>query len=151
MASDRHWHIAASKSWLIPTMMVVLGIPPIYFLVGNQREATELSTHNVQSSEASGSHMYVVERFIPDACQYSNTLPFCIGNARLMDSAAWDQIDKHTLEIAQADDQTYMNLQDLADELPDHTPRYVLLSYPLTLVRLWSVLGLLDVQLLTPF
>lgn len=47
-----------------------------------------------------------------------------------------DQIDKHTLEIAQADDEVYTNMQELADELPDHSPRYVLLSYPLTLVRL---------------
>ena len=45
-----------------------------------------------------------------------------------------DQIDKSTLEIAQADDETYSNMQELADELPDHSPRYVLLSYPLTLV-----------------
>ena len=46
-----------------------------------------------------------------------------------------DQIDKHTLEIAQADNVTYTNMQELADELPGHSPRYVLLSYPLTLVR----------------
>lgn len=46
-----------------------------------------------------------------------------------------DQIDKHTLEIAQVDDEVYTNMQELADELPDHSPRYVLLSYPLTLVR----------------
>ena len=45
-----------------------------------------------------------------------------------------DQIDKHTLEIAQADDQTYTNMQELGDELPGHSPRYILLSYPLTLV-----------------
>lgn len=46
-----------------------------------------------------------------------------------------DQIDRHTLEIAQADSHTYTDVQALADELPDHSPRYVLLSYPLTLVR----------------
>ena len=46
-----------------------------------------------------------------------------------------DQIDKHTLEIAQVDDEVYTNMQELADELPDHSPRYVLLSYPLTLVE----------------
>lgn len=46
-----------------------------------------------------------------------------------------DQIDRQTLEIAQVDGETYSNLQELADELPDHSPRYVLLSYPLTLVR----------------
>lgn len=44
-----------------------------------------------------------------------------------------DQIDKHSLEIAQADDETYTNMQELADELPDHSPRFILLSYPLTL------------------
>lgn len=57
-----------------------------------------------------------------------------------------DQIDKHTLEIAQADDETYTNMQELGDELPDHSPRYVLLSYPLTLVRFRSVSGLRGVD-----
>ncbi|KAK5144736.1 hypothetical protein LTR04_001479 [Oleoguttula sp. CCFEE 6159] len=44
-----------------------------------------------------------------------------------------DQIDKKSLEISQADDEVYTNLQELGDELPDHSPRFVLLSYPLTL------------------
>lgn len=39
------------------------------------------------------------------------------------------------MEIKQADDETYTNMQELSDELPDNSPRYVLLSYPLTLVR----------------
>jgi hypothetical protein len=33
------------------------------------------------------------------------------------------------------DDEVYSDLNELADELPEHAPRYVLLSYPLTLVR----------------
>ena len=45
-----------------------------------------------------------------------------------------DQIDKKTLEISQADDDVYSNMQELGDELPDHAPRFVLMSYPLTLV-----------------
>jgi hypothetical protein len=49
-----------------------------------------------------------------------------------------DQIDKKTLEISQADEETYTKVQELGDELPDHAPRFVLLSYPLTLVRLSS-------------
>jgi hypothetical protein len=49
-----------------------------------------------------------------------------------------DQIDKKTLEISQVDDEVYTKVQDVGDELPDHAPRFVLLSYPLTLVRrLW--------------
>ncbi|KAJ9627843.1 hypothetical protein H2203_003061 [Taxawa tesnikishii (nom. ined.)] len=35
-----------------------------------------------------------------------------------------DQIDKKTLEISQADDEVYKNLQILGDELPDNSPRF---------------------------
>lgn len=45
-----------------------------------------------------------------------------------------DQINKNTLEISQADDDVYSNMQELGDGLPDHAPRFVLMSYPLTLV-----------------
>lgn len=45
-------------------------------------------------------------------------------------------IDKNTHEIRQDEDQTvYKSLEEIADDLPDHSPRFVLLSYPLTLVR----------------
>jgi hypothetical protein len=47
-----------------------------------------------------------------------------------------DQIDKKTMEISQADDVIYSDLKELGEELPDHTPRFILLSYPLTLVCL---------------
>ncbi|KAF2645550.1 glia maturation factor beta [Massarina eburnea CBS 473.64] len=43
------------------------------------------------------------------------------------------EIDKKTLEIRPIDDEVFTDLQSLADELPDHAPRFVLLSYPLTL------------------
>ena len=47
-----------------------------------------------------------------------------------------DMIDKQTKEIRQDEDETvYKSLEELADDLPDHSPRFVLLSYPLTLVR----------------
>lgn len=45
-----------------------------------------------------------------------------------------DQIDKKTLEISKADDETYTDLSLLGEELPDHSPRFILLSYPLTMV-----------------
>lgn len=45
-----------------------------------------------------------------------------------------DQINKKTLEISQPDDDVYSSMQELGDELPDHAPRFVLMSYPLTLV-----------------
>ncbi len=48
-----------------------------------------------------------------------------------------DLIDKQTKEIRQDEDEVvYKSLEELADDLPDHSPRFVLLSYPLTLVSL---------------
>lgn len=45
-------------------------------------------------------------------------------------------IDKDTLEIKQDEDKTtYKTLEDIGEDLPDHSPRFVLLSYPVTLVR----------------
>lgn len=38
------------------------------------------------------------------------------------------------MEIKQVEDVVYTSIEELSDELPDNTPRYVLLSYPLTLV-----------------
>ncbi|TID26110.1 glia maturation factor beta [Venturia nashicola] len=58
---------------------------------------------------------------------------FRLSTSRAKDPQAQDQIDKKTLDISQADDETYTKVQDIADELPDHAPRFVLLSYPLTL------------------
>ncbi|KAK8163265.1 hypothetical protein BC567DRAFT_233115 [Phyllosticta citribraziliensis] len=59
---------------------------------------------------------------------------FRLGTSRAKDpQAVVYQIDKKTLEIAPASPDVYTNLQDLADALPDHSPRFVLLSYPLTL------------------
>jgi hypothetical protein len=46
-----------------------------------------------------------------------------------------DEIDRKTFEIKAEDDTVYNKMQDVADELPDHSPRFILLSYPLTLVR----------------
>lgn len=44
-------------------------------------------------------------------------------------------IDKDTHEIRQDEDKTvYTSLEEVADDLPDHSPRFVLLSYPITMV-----------------
>ncbi|KEY74228.1 hypothetical protein S7711_00385 [Stachybotrys chartarum IBT 7711] len=43
-------------------------------------------------------------------------------------------IDKNTHEIRQDEDQVvYKSLEEIGDDLPDHSPRFVLLSYPLTM------------------
>ncbi|KAH0545513.1 hypothetical protein FGG08_000342 [Glutinoglossum americanum] len=59
---------------------------------------------------------------------------FRLGTSRASDpQAIVYQINKQSLEIAPADDEVYSDMQALADDLPDHSPRYILLSYPLTL------------------
>ncbi|KAF2459231.1 hypothetical protein BDY21DRAFT_282763, partial [Lineolata rhizophorae] len=59
---------------------------------------------------------------------------FRLGTSRAKDpQAVVYQIDKKTMEISQADDEVYSNLAELGDELPDHSPRYILLSHPITL------------------
>ncbi|KAI1493535.1 hypothetical protein F5X96DRAFT_666743 [Biscogniauxia mediterranea] len=43
-------------------------------------------------------------------------------------------IDKKTYEIKQdPDTEIYKSLEEIGDDLPDNSPRYILLSYPLTL------------------
>jgi hypothetical protein len=52
-------------------------------------------------------------------------------------TTATDLIDKNTHEVRQDEDKVvYKSLEEIGDDLPDHSPRFVLLSYPLTLVRL---------------
>ncbi|KAK5165543.1 uncharacterized protein LTR77_009072 [Saxophila tyrrhenica] len=59
---------------------------------------------------------------------------FRLSTSRAKDpQAVIYQIDKKTLEISQADDDVYSKMTELSDELPDNSPRFVLLSYPLTL------------------
>lgn len=50
-------------------------------------------------------------------------------------------IDTKTQEIRPQDQDTYTDLLELADELPDSSPRFILLSYPLTLVCRFHVLN----------
>jgi hypothetical protein len=58
-----------------------------------------------------------------------------LGHARLTLFRGADMIDKATKEIKQDDDKTvYKSLEEIGDDLPDHSPRFVLLSYPMTLV-----------------
>lgn len=55
------------------------------------------------------------------------------------DLASLDMIDKNTHEIRQALDdydekRVYKSLDEVGEDLPDHAPRFVLLSYPITTV-----------------
>lgn len=45
-----------------------------------------------------------------------------------------DMIDAKTQEIRPQDDEIYSKMEDLADDLPESSPRFILLSYPMTTV-----------------
>ncbi|KAG5304818.1 GMF family protein [Histoplasma capsulatum var. duboisii H88] len=59
---------------------------------------------------------------------------FRLGTSRAKDpQAIIYMIDSKSQEIRPADDEIYSKMEDVADELPDSSPRFILLSYPLTL------------------
>ncbi|EGY14017.1 GMF family protein [Verticillium dahliae VdLs.17] len=66
---------------------------------------------------------------------------FRLGTSRSNDpQAVIYLIDKTTHEIRQDEDQmVYKSLDAIADDLPDHSPRFVLLSYPMTVSGRTSV------------
>ncbi|KAL2373975.1 GMF family protein [Blastomyces gilchristii SLH14081] len=59
---------------------------------------------------------------------------FRLGTSRAKDpQAIIYTIDSKSQEVRPADDEVYNKMEDVADELPDSSPRFILLSYPLTL------------------
>lgn len=60
--------------------------------------------------------------------------PYTCTSLQTLTMAKEDQIDKKTMEIKPLDGEIYTDMQELGEELPDNTPRYILLSYPLTMV-----------------
>ncbi|KAE8378749.1 hypothetical protein BDV26DRAFT_182435 [Aspergillus bertholletiae] len=59
---------------------------------------------------------------------------FRLGTSRAKDPQAIIYIiDQKNQEIRPEDGEVYTKMEDLVDELPESSPRFVLLSYPLTL------------------
>ncbi|OJJ75191.1 hypothetical protein ASPBRDRAFT_28146 [Aspergillus brasiliensis CBS 101740] len=59
---------------------------------------------------------------------------FRLGTSRAKDPQAIIYIiDNKSQEIRPEDGEVYTKMEDLADELPESSPRFILLSYPLTL------------------
>ncbi|KAG9247764.1 GMF family protein [Calycina marina] len=79
---------------------------------------------------SSESRLYTFSQDTKDALR-----KFRLGTSRSNEpQAVIYEIDKKNLEIKQDEEKTvYKTLQDIGDDLPDHSPRFVLLSYPLTL------------------
>ncbi|KAI4652597.1 uncharacterized protein J4E79_008904 [Alternaria viburni] len=104
-----------AKSWQVPPSLRCYA-----------RHAGSFANTSAQSSEA---RLYTFSEETK-----SKLRKFRLGTSRAKDpQAVIYEIDKKTLEVRQSDDEVYTDVQSLADELPDHAPRFVLLSYPLTL------------------
>ncbi|CEL03170.1 Putative GMF family protein (AFU_orthologue; AFUA_5G11200) [Aspergillus calidoustus] len=59
---------------------------------------------------------------------------FRLGTSRAKEPQAVIYIiDSKSQEIRPEDGEVYTKMEDLADELPESSPRFILLSYPLTL------------------
>ncbi|KAK5083987.1 hypothetical protein LTS08_006415 [Lithohypha guttulata] len=63
-------------------------------------------------------------------------LKFRLGTSRAKTpQAKIYSIDIKTQEIKAAEEEIYTDMQELADALPETSPRFVLLSYPMTMSR----------------
>ncbi|EME78274.1 uncharacterized protein MYCFIDRAFT_143682 [Pseudocercospora fijiensis CIRAD86] len=91
---------------------------------------THLSNKPTLPTQSSESRLYTFSQETKDALR-----KFRLGTSRSKDpQAIIYQIDKKSLEIKpEAGAEIYTKIHHLQDELPDNTPRYILLSYPLTL------------------
>ncbi|KAJ5086479.1 glial factor naturation factor [Penicillium alfredii] len=59
---------------------------------------------------------------------------FRLGTSRAKDAQAIIYIiDAKSQEIRPQDGEVYSKMEDLADDLPESSPRFILLSYPLTM------------------
>ncbi|GFN15390.1 GMF family protein [Aspergillus tubingensis] len=64
---------------------------------------------------------------------------FRLGTSRAKDPQAIIYIiDNKTQEIRPEDGEVYSKMEDVADELPESSPRFILLSYPLTLRMMYA-------------
>ncbi|KAL5349280.1 hypothetical protein ACLOAV_005570 [Pseudogymnoascus australis] len=87
-------------------------------------------THSLPCQQASESRLYTVSTPTKEHLR-----KFRLSTSRSdKPQAVIYLIDKVTLEIRLDDEGiVYHDLEELGEELPDHAPRFILLSYPLTL------------------
>lgn len=107
----------------------------LHLLSGDQGPPAQVPPRNVAVQRTASCYLYVRLLFVDSTQQQARAVadsypPFSWFLSRI------DLIDKATKEIKQDEDKTvYKSLDEIADDLPDHSPRFVLLSYPMTLVR----------------
>ncbi|GAB1191392.1 hypothetical protein APSETT444_000564 [Aspergillus pseudonomiae] len=84
---------------------------------------------DISRKQASESRLYA---FSPETKE--KLRKFRLGTSRAKEAQAIIYIiDQKSQEIRPEDGEVYTKMEDVADELPDSSPRFILLSYPLTL------------------
>ena len=78
--------------------------------------------------------------------RFHNTIDLQFGliTTIQLTSTLIDIIDAKNQEIRPQDGEVYSKMEDLADDLPESSPRFILLSHPLTLVSSEKLLGLIN-------
>jgi hypothetical protein len=122
----------------------------ILVLSGDKGEVAQVSPELIACQRAPGSDLYgprfgSLEYFFLFATRQGPSALMTDGNhdtvvpkrlilSNALTACPTDEIDKNTGEIRPKNDETYSNMMDLADELPETTPQFIVLSHPLTLV-----------------
>lgn len=108
----------------------------IYLLPGHKGPPAEVPARDFEVQRCPSRHLYVRLLLAATVGLFIRSWRCQTKTRKLTLLPGADMIDKATKEIKQDDDKTvYKSLEEIGEDLPDHSPRFVLLSYPMTLVR----------------
>lgn len=95
----------------------------IHLLARDERQTAQIQARNVRLHLLSQTNAY----------RRAHILISTLSSRAKDPQAVIYTIDRSTLEILPASSTTYTSLQDISDDLPENQPRFILLSYPMTL------------------
>lgn len=72
--------------------------------------------------------------YVPPSCLQQTVRPYPRPRQPRLTTCLTDIIDGKSQEIRPQDGEVFSKMEDVADELPESSPRFILLSHPLTLV-----------------
>lgn len=100
---------------------MLVRLPAILVLARDKREAAQVSPRHITSQGSASDHLYEQAQ-----AQLNPRFP--------LTPVPPDIIDTKSQEIRPQDGEVYSKMEDLADDLPETSPRFILLSHPLNLV-----------------
>ena len=136
MVSPSFVHASIASHRPVPgnlrTLRNLVRLPAILVLARDQRETAQVSPRHIASQGPASDHLYEQTQAQPNPrFPLTPVLP--------------DIIDTKSQEIRPQDGEVYSKMEDLADDLPETSPRFILLSHPLNLVSSGGPVTSLDV------